>query len=495
MQLFIGGNIYPEIERVLDDCGRMINIAMFQFQSESFAQILIRKAQSGVAVELFTLPITSVNANNRAQVTDIYSRMETAGCIIHKCEWNIGSPERTSTAANVWFSFHGKFIVTESSAVSLTANLLENNEFDACIVSDEQGVIDEFNERFRLLKRLFIEVGDQLIRQQIENAEDKDPEALAIPAAVNNHDMEEKWIRHYPESIFENVQIMDGSHLYICPFNQKARSLYMDIIDQATEYVYIVAETLTDEDLMKYLIQKKSSQSISIKILCGDAVMDNQHKATDQFIKLIAAGASIYTMANLHAKILLTDNKLVVSSINCNKINLGFKPKPNQWRANTETATITDERQTIADAKQQLDMQFANSQTLIQKISLKEKGRVKDLFKIFANVSTIRNDAAGLVADYVIEQRIQVFKSVKNLASLTKMLIGGRREVRKDDIVKAIILVRLQNRKHTLNELQDELSVYSISTGDTSRIASELAASNHITIEQVYYKLVPRGLD
>lgn len=95
-----------------------------------------------------TLPYDSINDSVRAKVISRFENLSDLGANINFCKWNVGDPERTSTAIGRWYSFHGRFIVTDKSAIALSANFTRTNELDATIIIDnEQTMIDQFNDR------------------------------------------------------------------------------------------------------------------------------------------------------------------------------------------------------------------------------------------------------------------------------------------------------------------------------------------------------------
>ena len=57
--------------------------------------------------------------------------LKAEGALLYFDKWNVGSPERTTTATNRWYSFHGKFIVTDNCAIVLSANFLITPELDS----------------------------------------------------------------------------------------------------------------------------------------------------------------------------------------------------------------------------------------------------------------------------------------------------------------------------------------------------------------------------
>jgi len=148
------------IKKTIDELNKAekyIRIAVFQIHSDLIIAKLLEKLKSGVKIEIITLPYDSINDDVREHVTKKLEQLKDAGADILFCEWNVGDPLRTSTAIGRWYSYHGKFIVTDKAAIGLSANLIQNNELDAVLVfRNEQERIKEFNRKFEELKKLFI---------------------------------------------------------------------------------------------------------------------------------------------------------------------------------------------------------------------------------------------------------------------------------------------------------------------------------------------------
>ena len=65
-------------------------------------------------VEIFTLPYDSIYEDNAEQVINNFEKLIQSGAKVYFCKWNIGDPGRTYTAVGRWYSFHGKFLLTEA---------------------------------------------------------------------------------------------------------------------------------------------------------------------------------------------------------------------------------------------------------------------------------------------------------------------------------------------------------------------------------------------
>ncbi|GAH65768.1 unnamed protein product, partial [marine sediment metagenome] len=141
----------------LDKAEEFIKIAIFQLHHMDVFNILLGKIRQGVSVEIFTLPYEGIYENIRTQVESEFRKLESNGAILHFCKWNVGDPKETRTAVGRWYSFHGKFIVTDKSAIALSANLIQAPELDSMIIySNDDTKIAEFNNKFDMLVSKFV---------------------------------------------------------------------------------------------------------------------------------------------------------------------------------------------------------------------------------------------------------------------------------------------------------------------------------------------------
>lgn len=139
MKIFeFNNNVIDRVVSELDSADDYIRIAVFQIHNQQIFNVLERKLNEGVRVEIFTLPYDSINDDVRDEVTAMFQRIEEKGAILHFCKWNVGDPERTNTAVGRWYSYHGKFIVTDKSAIALSANFTQTEEFDAIIIFENK---------------------------------------------------------------------------------------------------------------------------------------------------------------------------------------------------------------------------------------------------------------------------------------------------------------------------------------------------------------------
>ena len=218
-------------------------------------------------------PYDSINTDIRIEVEGRFRELEKKGAIFHFDKWNVGDPNRTTTAVGRWYSFHGKFIITEKSAIVLSANLTDAKELDALIIfKDDQARIKEFNARFDELIKTFItsdSSNDGTIKRQIV-AVDTNPVIFQLPKNIPELH-KDHWIRHYPVTLCpKGVAIQDK--LYLTPFDARGREVYEKLIKDANEYAYMSAESFTDEDFSAFLVNIAVNKGIEIKILVEQQV-------------------------------------------------------------------------------------------------------------------------------------------------------------------------------------------------------------------------------
>ncbi len=349
-------NVIPSIIREIDSAKKYIRIAIFQLHNEAVINSLNRKLLEGVKVEIFTLPFDSINREIKSRVEPRLIQLQENGATFYFDRWNIGDPSRTTTAVGRWYSFHGKFLVTERSAVVLSANLTEQQELDAIIIFDnDQEKIKEFNGQFDRLIELFVKkkgFSDGWLKEKILEAKPEQTDKIfELPKNIGKEHANH-WIQEYPLEVCSSEgNILEG--LYITPFDCLGREMLERIVNEAEKYAYISTETFTDQDFSDFLVSTVINRKIEVRILTGGTSMDFTDRMENMLRDLLAHGIDVrITDQELHAKLLLTDKALVVSSINLNKINLGFHTTKPYWRENTESAYICRDPLILTEAKE-----------------------------------------------------------------------------------------------------------------------------------------------
>jgi len=485
------------IERTIEEikqANKFIRIAMFQIHSKDFFEILQKKLSDGVEVEIITLPYDSINEVIQKRVINQFETLQNSGAKIYFCKWNVGDPERTSTAVGRWYSFHGKFIVTDKAAISLSANFIDRNELDAALVyRDNSNKINEFNRKFYEILDLFItpngnfdgEIYKKIIGTNVTGINS----VFELPSSIQTETHINNWITDYPGILCPESIDLKHDRLLICPFDVRGRNVVGDLIDEAEEFLYISTESFTDPEIANRLI-KKALSKIDIKILTGATSMDFTDRLQLMLRNLTASGISIYTIEdNIHAKIFITDKRVAVSSINLNKMNLGFAKKSTLWRENTETLSICSEKEIIESAKQQFNALVEKGTSISTKLSERIE---KDVTSIFSNFYELRSrsEVKKMFSRFILHQEIYTKQITFKIAETTSKLMAkfNRSLVTKNDFLMALILYHLSERKQDYEELNDKLSILDTEI-DLKNILSQLENLELVEQDKDYYKI------
>ncbi|MBZ9571957.1 phosphatidylserine/phosphatidylglycerophosphate/cardiolipin synthase family protein [Patescibacteria group bacterium] len=483
------------IQEVIDEFDRAekyIKIAMFQIHNDLVIDKLFKKIKEGLIVEIITLPYDSIHENVREHVTERLEKLKSRGGNILFCKWNVGDPERTTTAVGRWYLFHGKFIVTDKAAISLSANFIQTPELDAILIfRNEQDKIQEFNNKFEELKELFIIENNGYegnIRQKIsETKHPRAKEVFALPRGISEV-YKKTWIQHYPSELCpKDVNIEEK--LYITPFDCRGRNFLMKIIDEAEKFVYISSESFTDKEFPNFL-KKIRFKNIEIKLLTEFGSMDFSDRIQIFMKELLAAGVQMNTTReDLHAKLVITDKLIAITSINLNRINLGFKKTGDFWRENTETILICRGHNIIRKARQKYNAIFNASEKIIDKMAERNSsvaGRLfRDVFKIRSG-----SDAKLFLAKLKLNVDINKEKFLLDVLKLTIKLANNFnvRIISKKEVLMALILNYLSERKHDFNELSEKLDPI-IERAEIEPVLDILVSRNLIVKQGEFYKI------
>jgi len=471
---------------------KFIRIALFQIHNQLIFDVILKKLEEGVKVEIFTLPYDSINQKIQDVVINRFSKIQKKGAILYFCKWNVGDPGRTTTAVGRWYAFHGKFIVTDKCAIALSANFTENQELDAILIYENETKIKEYNQKFDELLDLFIKKNsgfDGSIRQKIIDTEIPNiSKVFVLPDVIKTSTHENNWIQHYPVSLCPtNIPIQDK--LYLTPFDCRGGDFYESIISESEKFVYLSTESFTDEDFSNFLIQQRL-RGIEIKILSGAESMDKLQKMKAMFHDLSAHDISVRnTQEDLHAKLILTDKRLAVSSINLNKMNLGFTKTRQFWRENTESIHVCSEPKILKAARVQFLDIFDKSVPMEVKLAEKIQKLVGNAFSQRFGLKT-KKEVKLLFARLIVGKEIEIKKFITDLCQITSKLMKklGRRTVKKDDFIMALILYYLSERKHDYDQLNEKLTV--LESGiNTNNLLSILLDNGFIGKEGDFYKL------
>ncbi len=484
-------DVIPCVIRELTEAEKYIRIAIFQLHHQDVFDLLKEKCKQGVKVEILTLPYDSINEDIQRRVTDQFNELENLGAIIHFCKWNVGNPERTTTAVGRWYSFHGKFIVTDTASISLSANFTDHCELDAALIfkEDKEKEIN-FNQKFDELLDLFVRPCGEYsgkIRLHVENSGYLNPQSLfQLPRNIRRGIHENHWILQYPGSICP-LKLSKEEGLFILPFDGRARNVIQDIILKAGENIYISTESFTDPDICDDLIAASISGK-HIRIITGIVSRDFTDRVQNLLRNLLASGVEVRATSDpLHAKLIITDNIVSLSSVNLNKMNLGIKRPGSTWRANTETIYLSKDAEIIDSARNQFISVFNELNDVRLDLAQKLEKNITNLFYKYYGIRS-RKEVKELFSHFFLSQEIEVRKVALKIGKIVKKLMGQDNFVTKEVFIKAVTLHYLSDNKLTINQISEKLSVLNTKM-DLHRLLDELLENNYIEQEGIFYKL------
>lgn len=491
MKLFkFNKEILSEVIAEIRSAKKFIKIAIFQLHNQTIFEELNKKISESVKVHIVTLPYDSINDDVREKVENLFRKLINAGAIVDFIKWNVGDPERTSTAVGRWYAFHGKFMVTDKIAMSLSANLIDQNELDAMVKFDDDSTISNFSAQFDYLLDLFVKDNGQKLRNAINEAMGTCNHVLfTLPRVIQSNTHKNFWVTHYPSSLCNESGDIKNL-LYISPFQFRARSLYEKVIERAKSFVYISTESFTDQEFTKLLIKTILSKGLNVKILSGVASMDFSDRLNRMLKELLANKVEIKTTEDaLHCKLLLTDNHLVLSSVNLNQMNLGFSKTSRFWRANTESLLVSDDKNLLKQSTQSFLSVFDKAKDVREGLARKKISKIGVLLSKTFNLRS-SSEVKALFAKLVIHHEIEAENFIYRLARITARVseLAGSRIVSKDDFLRAVTLYYLSERKHDRQQLAEKLSVIN-AENSIKDILSWLIEKGLIEKQDDFYKI------
>lgn len=488
-----GMDVVSTVVREMRLAEKYIRIAIFQLHNEDVFRTLEDKRKQGLKIEIITLPYDSINEDIRPEVEPRFRELENCGALIRFNKWNVGDPSRTTTAVGRWYSFHGKFIVTDKSAVALSANFTQEPELDAAIIfRGSEHKIKEFNEKFEHLLDLFVNKDDGFdgsVHEKITSVVGAvGHDIFELPKNIDAKH-KDHWIRHYPVELCpSDVAIQEG--LYLTPFDCRGRDFIENLIEDASDYVYISTESFTDEDFSNFLVNESVNKNITVKILSGTKSMDFTDRVGSMFRDLLAQEIDVRTTdEDIHAKLVITDKALAVSSINLNKINLGFQQTSKYWRENTESILVCKNPEIIRFAKDKYLEIFNRSHNVKDTLSGKIEDTVKEMLKKTFQLRATP-DVRVLFAKFVLKKQIDVRKLIIKIGKITKRLMNyyGRTKVEKQDFISALILYFLSEGKRDYNQLKEQIDEVEKDVNLLTMI-NALKSAKLVEQEGDYYKI------
>jgi DNA-binding transcriptional ArsR family regulator len=203
-----------------------------------------------------------------------------------------------------------------------------------------------------------------------------------------------------------------------------------------------------------------------------------------------------YTEYDLHAKLIITEKYLVVSSVNLNKMNLGFNKTKKYWRENTETLTVCTDKELIRTAKEQYLNIFQNSIDVRYKLEEKAELEIKDAIKLFLDKELdsrvnlrLSRKAKEMLSKQIVEKQIEVERDIYSIARIVNSIIRIYNKKKTDDIViYALILHSLLEKNLTFTQLDQSLKSLNIII-NLNPLLTDLVSKNLVDKEGDLYKI------
>lgn len=433
--------IIPELQKAQ----KYIRIAVFQIHHKDLFEVLDKKCKEGIRVEIITLPYDSINEDAREAVTARFKGLENRGAKLYFAKWNVGDPGRSTTAEGRWYSFHGKFIITDKSAIALSANFTEDNDLNISVIENSANKIAEFNEQFDRLRSLFCE--DEIRTDILKTDPTNATKLFSPPPSIHDEIIKKHWIRHYPVALCAESANIDNK-LYLTPFDCKGREFFDVVLNSTKKEIFISTESFTDPEMSELLI-KLSLKGIKIRLLTGATSQDFQDRLNSMFKEMLASNIDIRTRPDLHAKMLITDDYLVISSLNLNKINLGFYQTKKYWRENTETIYVLKDAATTQEAKT-LYLNIFNNESKDIREKLAETA-MKKVKKIVKRIGVKMNkQSKDSFASFILESEINNELLLNNILKISVKLLNifKNKAIDNTTIISALVLNCLFNNKN-----------------------------------------------
>ena len=424
--------------------------------------------------------------------------MEELGANLLFCRWNIGDPERTTTAVNRWYSFHGKFIITDKSAIALSANFTQEDEYDAVLIyKNHPQKVKEYLDKFDELISLFVQEysGDPgKIKALVQTETGANESIFKLPNVIEGDTHANAWIRHYPDRMCPD-RLNNHEGIFLAPFDVRGRSIYEKIIQAVPndETIYLSAESFTDTEFAQFLLEQ--ADRIDIKLLTDSKSQDFQRRIDQTFREMVAQNIEIKSLKeDLHAKLLITPDTLLVGSINLNKINLGFSVTSSFWRENTETFALCQENSIINKAIDDFQRIFQQAIPIESILSEKLEDYVTSLLNKNYNLRS-RASVKKLFARVILSEEIKTKKLVYDISRMVSAVMSNYNvvTVNKNHFIMALILFYLSERKQDRAELSERISNFETGIILDTEIDS-LLDLELIEESDGYYKINPLAL-
>ena len=164
---------------------------------------------------------------------------------------------------------------------------------------------------------------------------------------------------------------------------------------------------------------------LKIKILTGSESQDFSDRIRELYPRLMANGVEMRKPTEpLHGKLLITDKLLIISSVNLNKMNLGYGRTKKLWRSNTETITVENDKDTIRCASESFKKKFNQSKNVIDYIveNNQQLNYSKSIFTVFGIKPD--NKVKSLLSKVIIKSDIKLKHDLYNIGMYTSIIVN-----------------------------------------------------------------------
>ena len=461
-QFFEG--IDPLLESI-NNAGKFIKIVSFQLTSRRVIKALEEASRRGVQVSAITLPPDSY-AGDRSLVAELFKSLQSVGIDLSPCIWEVGEPRLTTTSLSgateggmgqKWYSLHSKFLVSDHNALISSSNCTDENRLECYLELRDSNSICEFEDKFEYMKEMFISPTKETIPGYLFCKL-----SASLQREVQRRLKAERrlLVRDYPSNLCPTGKLMPG--LMVSPFEGRARDILIKMIDLTEEFLFLSSERFFDEELTGHLLARLRQKPITVKLLAGPPqdVRQAPAKARAMVERMLAAGCQYASPRNIHAKLWVNERWLIIGSPNLTKMNLGFSPQGDQWRADTQVLYLRDDESLVQEAAAAFNRQFSSSPqgiAVLAEISTKiQTARLR-----FRSVGLkCTKEAAVLVARLESYFAIEAVQRAEEISKLAVKLVCREKRERVEDrhIAMAAILLLLTERRHEEKELITKLS-------------------------------------
>jgi len=485
---FFSKGIDPVIESI-SAAKDFLKIVSFQLTSPRIVGAIEDACKRGVRVSVITLPPDSY-AGDSTEIEVLFDNLCSYGVDLSLCSWEVGEPRLTTTSLSgtkeggmgqKWYALHAKFLVTEHNAQISSSNCADEHRLECYLNLYDDDSIDEFVGKFQYLKEMFIDTKEPPIPGAFITYLPPDLQE----EVRSRHSHEGRLIvKQYPQTLCPTGLLRPG--LTISPFQGRARDVISEMIQTAERFLFLSSERFFDEDLTEQLLARIRAKPLNVKILAGPPqdVRQSPGKARSMIENLIAAGCEYAFPPNIHAKLWVSDKWFSIGSVNLTKMNLGFYPQGNQYRADTQVLYMQDDASLIERAATSYDEWFQSSPqgiTVLSAVANKIQ-RARHTFRSQGLKCT--SNAAALVSRLESYFAIEAVKKTNEIFRLATILVKKHdgRKVEEKHVAMAVILLLLKERRHSEDDILSKLA--KVISSDLIRTALvELDIYDYITKE------------